>query len=307
MPPKFSQVNNHKNLISPYTGKPYGLLHKSYDFFVSCRRRWSVAKRVLCDFRKPTPVNGPVSPYAFIRVRNERPTLRCSLESILPAIKKGVIAYHNCTDESEEIILDFCGKNPDFIPAKYDWFTRYEDSRSARLTRYYNWTLAHLPQNEWLIKIDCDQIYDADILMETFAMPETTDDIVLLPRIQLHYDDRLYVLAKKPFLFANDHWLLYNDDNIYFVNHVPYNLEDLKITNYYKRRHLMAKISNWHFPFMKEDRRKNMPETVLFNEWITTWDGKLWDTTSGKIFSDKLLDMKMLNINHIMKFVEKFD
>ena len=49
----------------------------------------------------------PLNPWAFIRVCNEAITLKSCLESILPAIQRGVIAYNDCTDGSEEIILEF--------------------------------------------------------------------------------------------------------------------------------------------------------------------------------------------------------
>ncbi|EAH8789004.1 acylneuraminate cytidylyltransferase, partial [Campylobacter jejuni] len=62
--------------------------------------------------------NSPLNPWAYIRVKNEALTLRASLESILPAIQRGVIGYNDCTDGSEEIILEFCKQYPSFIPVK---------------------------------------------------------------------------------------------------------------------------------------------------------------------------------------------
>ncbi|WP_337199440.1 hypothetical protein [Campylobacter molothri] len=61
----------------------------------------------------------PLNPWAFIRVKNEISTLKSSLESILPAIQRGIIAYNDCDDGSEEFILEFCKKYPTFIPKKY--------------------------------------------------------------------------------------------------------------------------------------------------------------------------------------------
>ncbi|MBZ7987433.1 hypothetical protein AVCANL279_05465 [Campylobacter canadensis] len=61
----------------------------------------------------------PLNPWAFIRVCNEDITLKASLNSILGAIKRGVIAYNDCTDNSEQIILEFCKQHKSFIPAKY--------------------------------------------------------------------------------------------------------------------------------------------------------------------------------------------
>ena len=69
-------------------------------------------------FLKSEPV---VDPYAFIRVKNESITIKASLNSILPVIKKGVIAYNDCTDGSDLVILDFCKQNPGFIPFHYPY------------------------------------------------------------------------------------------------------------------------------------------------------------------------------------------
>lgn len=50
----------------------------------------------------------PLNHWAYVRVKNEARTLRASLDSILPAIQRGVIGYNDCDDGSEEIILEFC-------------------------------------------------------------------------------------------------------------------------------------------------------------------------------------------------------
>lgn len=62
-----------------------------------------------------------LNPWAYIRVKNEAHTLKASLYSILPAIRRGVIGYNDCDDGSEEIILEFCANFPSFIPVKYPY------------------------------------------------------------------------------------------------------------------------------------------------------------------------------------------
>ncbi|WP_382262802.1 hypothetical protein [Helicobacter baculiformis] len=63
----------------------------------------------------------PLNPWAFIRVKNEIRTLEASLYSMLPAIQRGVIGYHECDDGSAEVILDFCAKFPTFVPVHYPY------------------------------------------------------------------------------------------------------------------------------------------------------------------------------------------
>lgn len=100
----------------------------------------------------------PLNPWAFIRVKNEAITLKASLESILPAIQRGVIGYNDCTDGSEEIILEFCKQYPSFIPIKYPYEIQIQNPKSEenKLYSYYNYVASFIPKDEWLIKIDVD-------------------------------------------------------------------------------------------------------------------------------------------------------
>lgn len=61
---------------------------------------------------KAKDVKSPLNPWGFIRVKNEALTLRVSLESILPALQRGIIAYNDCDDGSEELILEFASNIP---------------------------------------------------------------------------------------------------------------------------------------------------------------------------------------------------
>nr|WP_276309253.1 hypothetical protein [Campylobacter hepaticus] len=74
-------------------------------------------------------MKSPLNPWAFIRVKNEAITLRASLESILPAIQRGVIGYNDCDDGSEEIILEFCKQYPSFIPIKYPYEIQIQNQK----------------------------------------------------------------------------------------------------------------------------------------------------------------------------------
>lgn len=103
---------------------------------------------------KAKDIKSPLNPWAFIRVKNEAITLRASLESILPAIQRGVIGYNDCDDGSEEIILEFCKQYPSFIPIKYPYEIQIQNPKSEenKLYHYYNYVASFIPQGEWLIK-----------------------------------------------------------------------------------------------------------------------------------------------------------
>jgi beta-1,4-N-acetylgalactosaminyltransferase len=259
----------------------------------------------------PLPAGQPVEPYAFIRVCNEKPTLKCSLNSILPALQKGVIAYNDCTDGSEEIILDFCKNNPGFFSAKYDFFNVYDnETRGSKLARYSEWTLSLLPKNKWLVILDADEIYDAEKLKSAFALPKTTRDIIWLPRIQLHYDNnRLFILQNRPFNFDTDHWIIYNDENLNFTVTSSGRCEVIRILDANLRRRIFAEISYWHFPLLKHRRIDSLRGSKMapIEEWLGKWDGKVIDTWNNTVHPKYLCDLRMLDKAYILDKISGFD
>ncbi len=140
----------------------------------------------------------PLNPWAFIRVKNEAITLKASLESILPAIQRGVIGYNDCTDGSEEIILEFCKQYPSFIPIKYPYEIQIQNPKSEenKLYSYYNYVASFIPKDEWLIKIDVDHIYDAKKLYKSFYIPKNKYDVVSYSRVDIHYFNDNFFLCK---------------------------------------------------------------------------------------------------------------
>lgn len=252
----------------------------------------------------------PVQPFAFVRVSNEIHTLQCSLDSILPVISSGIIAYNDCDDGSEEIIIEFCKNNPGFIPAKYDFMNLYDhENDGQKKARYYNWALSLMPKNKWLIKIDTDQIYDANKLKDALNLVKTNKDVILLPRINLHYqDNKLFVISNRPFNFSGDHWIIYNDDNLHFANWRDL-CEVLNILDSSTRIMKYAPISNWHFPMVKNWRKERLLKNKIIplKDWLKNWDGKIYDTIEHREFSDIFLDKKMFDYDHIMKYVKCFN
>lgn len=210
-------------------------------------------------------------------------TLRASLNSIVPAIQRGIIAYHECDDGSEEIILDFCRKNPGFIAYHYPYqvrpVTQEEASRMGvkTLHEYYNDVLDQIPEGQWLIKIDCDQIYDAAKLFKSFYLALCHDDVaVVYQRLDLHYErhkDQLFMHAHAPVLDPGDHWLI-RKYKLSFehmshlpeggaMNHYggkclgPSSCELLRIDR--TMRSVRPELNTWHFPAVK-NQRKFYPE-----------------------------------------------
>lgn len=248
----------------------------------------------------------PVEPWAFIRVKDEMKTIAACLNSITPVIKKGVIGFNDCSDGSKEFILDFCKKNPGFIAFEYPYSVLPGNTEGAehfpseqRLDGYYNAVLAKIPQNEWIIKIDCDHVYDTEKLRQMFYLPKSTNDCVVLSRLNLHYyDGELYMPKERAFCNSGDHWIVFNknlkyrfkkvDDDPYYKY---YEVLDLEGHNF-----IFTDCTNWHFPFLKAYRQGDADKFDVFKNYRNY----LTPHTLQKIPAD------MLDENRIKKICMSF-
>lgn len=132
-----------------------------------------------------------VEPYAFIRVFNEEYTLLTSLNSITPAIKKGIIAYHDPlpgieVDNTVSILENWVKEHPGFKLVKYPHFVIPPTQILHRfikiapewyLDKYYEFALQELKnhaiangdyESAFVVKIDCDQVYSSQALIDFF-------------------------------------------------------------------------------------------------------------------------------------------
>lgn len=208
-----------------------------------------------------------------MRVCNEAITLKACLTSILPAIQRGVIAYNDCTDGSEEIILEFCAAYPSFIPAKYPHSVQIHNPQSEenKFATYCNFALSFIPQGEWLVKIDTDHIFDAKKLYKSFYLPKHTYEMVIIARMDILIKENQVFVGKSPnemggFLVSGlDHWLLYNK-GIKFEQWFP-NKDD-KSYSYelmrpkHRRINLRTELNNYHFPQIKSSRASANDERI---------------------------------------------
>lgn len=239
----------------------------------------------------------PLNPWAYIRVKNEAITLRASLESILPAIQRGVIGYNDCTDGSEEIILEFCKQYPSFIPIKYPYEIQIKNPKSEenKLYSYYNYVASFIPQDEWLIKIDVDHYYDAKKLYKSFYIPKKDYEIVNYSRMDFLYDKEEVFIVKYDHI--ND---MYNDksEDQNLVKNINLKWQESMHQNKYHMEYLDIKhfkmykteFLNYHFPFFK--RKLNKSNTKLIN--INSFDTNNYKYLIQKdmINKEKLLKIK---------------
>lgn len=210
-------------------------------------------------------------PWAFIRVKNEEQTLRASLESMLPAIRRGVIGYNDCTDSSEAIILEFCKENPSFIPAKYPHNVLLENPphEHNKLHSYYNFVLSFIPENAWIIKIDVDHIYEPEILHKTLYLPKKANHAVVYPRVNfVVVDSKIYVQnnGKNGFIQGYDQLLVHKKGVTFAERKTSKAAQWIDNTQhentlYSERqviprdtRYFLAPLMQWHFPALKHRR-----------------------------------------------------
>lgn len=232
----------------------------------------------------------PIEPWAFIRVKNEIGTVKSSLESIIPVIKKGVIGYHKLSKEEKddgtiEYLKKFCEENKGYKLFEYNYEVipandkRYKNLdkvyREQRLDNYYNAVLENIPKNEWLIKIDCDQIYDTEKLKQSLYLPKKEDDVISLGRFNLHYDDgNLFYLKEDTLYDPGDHWILKNKD-IHFEfrsgnKNGKFFAWELLIFEK-KRKIYNTEVFSWHFPFIKNSRSISEDKIEKFENFRLKW------------------------------------
>lgn len=253
-------------------------------------RRVTVSKRQR-DLTSPEFLSQHhVDPWAFIRVKNERSTLLASLESILPVIHRGVIAYNlapgEYSDGSEKIIESFCKKHPEFIPFHYPHYIepalskRYLDSKipfENTLAGYYSAALALIPKNEWMLKIDVDHIHHKDALLHSLYLPKSTKDIVSYSRLDVVRDANNHlrvVTYERP----GDQLLIFNDDLGYY-NNAGYrddgSVYAFEVLTHGKRNiPYCPECMSMHFPFEKKSRPfpGNTETLPLLMEYLNTAD-----------------------------------
>lgn len=249
----------------------------------------------------------PIEPWAFIRVRNEIKTLDSCLKSILPVIKKGVIGYNDCDDGSEEYILNFCKKNKGFIPFKYpytvypSYHEAYKDNnvrKENRLDTYSNKVLENIPKGEWIIKIDCDHVFNTEKLRRIMYLPKTNEDCIILSRIDLHIENEKIYIHEDGLIETTDFWIVKNN-NLHFKFHKGYKngkffaYEHLSLGAKY---YIHTELINYHFPYLKNYRSKLKKEEMIPLEEF------LKNENIGK-----KIDLEMLDKERILSIYKKFN
>lgn len=226
----------------------------------------------------------PIDIWAFIRAKNEIKTIETSLNSIIPAIQHGVIGYNKLPDEqddgTEEFILNFCQKHNGFIPFRYEYkvypsgakeYQNLQDiPEENTLAAYYSAVLKKIPQDVWMMKIDCDHVFDTEKLEQLRYLPKTDQDIIILSTLDFHYqNNKAYVLRNtrhnKLCFRSCGEWLLLKNKDIVFkmkVGHdnkinYDYAYEEMTHTNksiFSRHSIYRTDLFNWHFPYLKSSR-----------------------------------------------------
>lgn len=236
------------------------------------------------------PVTAPIEPWAFIRVHNEARTLETSLNSIAKVFKKGVIAHHGSTDGSVEIMERFCKTHPGFFVYHYP-HVPYPCAHEAykgkvpfekSLAGYYDAVLRQIPEGEWLMKIDVDQVYFEEPLKYALTLPQDESEAVSLGRLNLIVENdgtRPEDYKVLGYSEPGDHWLICNR-NIQFVQ-ISGNRADGSFNSYehakFKRAIISAECHQLHFPFEKAWRENPEGNFETFEAFMAKADPEKFD------------------------------
>lgn len=263
----------------------------------------------------------PIEPWAFIRAKNEIITIDSCLKSILPIIKKGVIGYNDCDDGTEEYILEFCKQNPGFIPVKYPYsvyppnhkiYKKEEVALERKLAAYYNYVLSYIPQNEWLIKIDCDHVFESNKLKKLLYLPQKDNDFIILSRLNIHIlKNKVYTIKNSSFVETSDFFIVKNN-NLEFKNKIfdkgndkknigfkaceVIGKKDSKNIDLNEYNLIYGELTNYHFPRVKKWRENSSDiELISLEEY------------RNNIKIKNLIDEKLLNSEKILKIYNNFN
>ena len=265
---------------------------------------------------KASSPTSPLNPWAFIRVKNEALTLPLALESMLPALQRGIIAYNDCDDGSEEIILEFCARYPSFIALKYPHTIELESPKSEenKLHHYYNWALSFIPKGEWFIKIDADHVYDAKKLFESFYTIGGDNEAIAYPRINfLFIDNQIHIqkLENYGYIRGGDQLLIKNS-GVHFLPRMTSKYSQWIDSNGNNEKILYsevqaipkgvyihsARLMQWHFPALK-DRRVDFERKL---NTISLEDFKAHHQKPHGIFGKSLISPKNTHPKNLRQY-----
>ncbi len=184
-------------------------------------------------------------------------------------------------------------------------------SEENKFATYCNFALSFIPKNEWLVNIDCDQIYDAKKLYKSFYLPKNKFEVVQYDRINIIVENNEVRIAKYEgyenciddfLLHYCDHRLLCNFD----CEFVPYFCETNATLQegliFGKRRNIFAELNTWHFPFLKESR--------VFNHDMTRKNGvnafTLDEIRQSPLVGTRI-DPALLDKDKILAIYDSFD
>lgn len=171
-----------------------------------------------------------------------------------------------------------------------------------KLPAYYNAVLEKIPKGEWLIKIDCDHVYDAEKLKKLFSLIKHPNDCVIISKLNLHYDGKnLFALKKGTFNEVKDHWIIKNEKLNFILAKEYYRdeqgnekmnaCEGLEVKS---RNLIFSDLTNWHFPFIKNSRNIEKEKLISLDEF-------------KKIYTKNKITEDMLDENRILEICKKFN
>ena len=109
----------------------------------------------------------PLGISAYMRIKNEEQFIRLAIESHLPFYDEIIAVYNDCTDNTEEILLELQAQHPDKIkvfhylpkvhPVRTKEHAQMPDDSVHGMANYYNYALSKTTYNT-ATKLDADHL-----------------------------------------------------------------------------------------------------------------------------------------------------
>lgn len=235
---------------------------------------------------------------AFIRCANEENTVIASLLSVENVFSNFVIIYSDITDSSLKLIEKYSSGRKNIIIEKYPYSVFPPHSAAYKqgvcdykysLAAYYNWGMEICRKvGGTICKIDCDQVYIEDVLVEQFQQLERgfLDNTSNFYKTGLWginsfvYKKYLLIPSKMPLNGLHDHYITslnmkisYIQSTLYEIPIMPLKMITLSSTNqpawFHFRKNMIGINESASSKYSIKEFMANHGSTMILDEELT--------------------------------------
>ncbi len=256
---------------------------------------------------------------AYMRIKNEEQFVRLAIESHLPFYDEIVAVYNDCTDNTEEILLELQAQHPDkikvfhYLPKVHPIGTKEHaqmpDDSVHGMANYYNYALSKTMYNT-ATKLDADHL----------AIPCKLAPVIKQIRAEISADKKKFYMASGINLIHQNHRVLaggnivspFSGNGDYFYHPVSPVYHYKNSFSYEELHHPPPKqverkymgITYFHLKYLKQTEQK-FREQVLKDSFFVPWNEFCTESIRRKMIADRPLrdriDIAMYSCKAIRK------